>query len=117
MQLTCNLSNLEPALRERIVKNLQHEDNAAQAVAWANQAKITKFYRDNLNIGANGEVGPLLFVMDQTLQQLLCAQYGTLTVGSDPDFAKFIDRKHDKMFSLKAVGTRIQSGYTMQNSK
>jgi hypothetical protein len=111
MQLTCDLSGLAPEVRRQIIHNCEREDLAQQAIAWSEQARITKFYQDAAVVGTTKEsVGPMTSVMHIALKQLLAAHYGHQTVYQDPDFMKFIMKKHD-CFRVREMPTRIQSGY------
>lgn len=109
--LTCNLSQLDPAVRERVLKHLQHEDAAAYALARVEQAKISKFYQENVRAGTtkNG-IGPLNFVIHPYLRNQLSAEYGP-SIWQDVAFVEWLKKHHD-CFRVPEVGTKIQVGYT-----
>lgn len=112
MQLTCDLSGLHPQVRRRIIQTCEREDCAQQAIAWAEQSRLAKFYQDAAVVGTTKSgIGPMTGVIHVALKQLLAAHYGHATVYQDPDFMKFILKKHEA-FRVPEVGTRIQSGYT-----
>ena len=112
MQLTVDLSKVHPEVRQRIIQNCEREDLAQQAVAWAEQARMAQFYRDAMIPGAvKPGVGPLQSIMHVALKNLLAAHYGHETVWQDPDFMKFILKKHEE-FRVPEVRTKISAGWT-----
>ena len=112
MILTADLSKLSPAMREAIVKNLQHEDAAQLAIERTEQAKLAKFYRDHIQPGVFREgMGPMHSVVHVGLQQRLAAQYGHEVAWQDPEFRDWL-LKHEEAFRVPIVRSKISSGWT-----
>jgi hypothetical protein len=110
MQLTADLSQLHPEVRQAIIKNVRHEDTAAYALGAIEQAKLKKFYDAIAVPGfSKSDVGPMHFVISQDQAARCRAIYGDLCF-MDPDFVKFLKKHHEDM-RVREVGTRIQSGY------
>lgn len=108
--LTHDLSALPPDVRERVVKNLQHEDQARWALARIEQAKMAKLYNENVGPGTTKDgLGPLNMVLTQYFRNQLMHQHGQRCM-ADPDFRKWL-RKNYEAVRVRETGTRVQSGW------
>ena len=98
MQFTVNLSGVSPAVRDRVVKNIVHEDVAQYHLACIEQAKMQQML-DQAYAGTGRIIetrpgmGPLTGIMHVGIRNWLAAKYGTKTVYSDPDFMPWIQKK------------------------
>lgn len=111
MQMVVNLGQLPPLVRHQVMTTLHHEDAAAHALGMAEQIELKKLMDDLAQPGFNRELrSSMILSRGQWLAaNRLAEQSGTLL--SDPDFSKWLFKKHDAM-RVKDVGTRIQSGFT-----
>jgi hypothetical protein len=115
MQLTADLSQLAPEVRNGIVRRLQHEDLARHALGLADQARMKRL-QDTATIGTyKGEIGPPQIILSQDQWQRAMQRYGQLCM-MDPDFVPWLLRKNDDM-RVKAIGTRAQVGWRAADGK
>ena len=111
MYLTQDLSRLDPALRESMLKQLAHEDRAQFVLAQIEQAKMAKFCRDHVAPGTTKDgVGPLRSIIHPGLKNYLAAKYGHATAWRDPDFMKWLTKRFDE-FRVPDAGTKVQAGW------
>lgn len=116
MQFTVDLSGVSPAVRDRIVKHVQHEDVAAYHLACIEQAKAKQLLDQSYAgsgriIGVKEGIGPMTGIMHVGIRNWLAAKYGTRTVYSDPDFMPWI-RKKDEAFRGLDGRSKIGVGWT-----
>lgn len=112
MQLTCDLSGLPPAVREKVIRNVQHEDAAQFALAQVEQARMAKFVRESAVTGALKEgCGPMTGIIHQGIKNYLAALHGHKTVYQDPDFMKWLQRNHEEFRGMD-VRQKIGVGWT-----
>lgn len=109
-ELSLNLAQLHPDVRQSLIKGLVHEDRARHALGVIEQLRLKKMMDAAAQPGFNREIGRTSMVISTGQYQAAQQQYGELCF-ADPDFGKFLLKKHDD-FRVKDVGTRIQSGWT-----
>lgn len=119
MQLTVDLSQLDPRTRERIVRNAKHEDVAQYHLACLEQAKAAQYYRQYAAAGVTKtDFGPVQMAIHPYFRNQLSATASAQKerVWMDPDFGKWLLNRQDE-FRVPIKGTRIQSGWTPQSQK
>lgn len=113
MKLTMDLSGLQPAVAQSVMRHLQHEDRARHALGLIEQLKLKRFYDAHpaFGHGLGGEVRQsAVITADQT--QRVRDKYGDLCF-ADPDFMPWLLKQPEGAdFVVKDVATRIQSGWT-----
>ena len=110
MQLTSDLSQLDPNVRHALIRRLQHADKARFDLGLVEQRRLKQLH-DRAGIGAYKEnLGPVEMVLSIDKYQRAMQRYGQ-HIFMDPDFAKWLLRKNDDM-RVKPTATRIQVGYT-----
>jgi hypothetical protein len=112
MELTANLSGLPPAVAQRVIRTLAHEDAAQFALGRVRQARMKRFYDAVIRPGFNTELGPMTANIDEN-QAIQCRRkYGQLCF-ADPEFLPWLLKQPDgEGFGVSIVGTRVQSGFT-----
>lgn len=112
--ITHDLSRLPLDTRQRIVKRLQDEDCARRALAEVEQAKVKRFYDDNVSPGTTKSgFGPVSAAIVPYFQGYLRRKYGD-TCFQDDDFFKWV-LKQEERFRVREVGTKVQVGYSAQS--
>jgi hypothetical protein len=107
-----DMSGLPPAVRERVIKNLAHEDAAQHALGQIEQVKMKRLMDQIVQPGCFNECGRQVFMISPDQHQRLMHKYGKLCF-MDDDFVKWLlKRPVGEDMKVKDVGTRIQSGYT-----
>ena len=110
MQLTADLSGLQPDVRQALIRKLQHEDKARFDVGVIEQRRMAQLYQA-APVGAFKEqLGPAQFVMSQDQWQRAMQRYGQ-NIFQDPDFIPWLQRNNPDM-RVKQSATKIQIGYT-----
>ena len=110
MQLTADLSQLPPEVRNAIIKKLAHEDKARYDLGVIEQRRMAKLMGD-APVGAfKADLGPAQFIMSQDQWQRAMQRYGE-KIFLDPDFVPWLQRRNEDM-RVKQSATRIQTGYT-----
>lgn len=110
MELTINLSGLDPAVAQSVVRGLKHEDKARHDLGVLEQIRMKRMMDQVMSPGVNNDIGRPVMVVSEAQAQQARRIYGELCF-ADPDFGKFLLRHHPE-FRVKDCGTRIQSGYT-----
>jgi hypothetical protein len=110
MDFTTDLSRLEPAVRQRIIKKVRHEDRARHELGLVEQQRLAQLHQAVGRV--NTEVGRQAMVISPDQYVRFMQVYGPLC-WADPEFGKWV-LKQDQHADLKVkdVGTRIQSGWT-----
>lgn len=115
MDFTVNLNRLEPAVAERVIRSLRHEDAARHALGVLEQRRLKQLH-DSLAVagGLNALGGELRqnMVLSRDQWVRFMQVYGQ-KCWSDPEFAPWV-LKQDQHADLrvKDTATKIQSGYT-----
>ena len=110
MELSINLSGLHPAVAQKVIKGLHHEDKAQHDLEVLEQVRLKKLMDRVAGPGFNTNIGRQTMVMSRGQRLAATRIYGELCF-ADADFSKFL-LKHHPEFRVADVGTRIQSGYT-----
>jgi len=112
MQFTVDLTGLNPAVAQGIIKGLHHEDRARHALGLVRQRRMAQLLAHNPHaMTGRGELRQNM-ILDETQWQAFMQVYGQ-KCWADPDFGKWV-LKQDQHADLrvKDTGTRIQSGWT-----
>lgn len=110
MQLSINLAKVHPAVRQSIIKGLQHEDRARHALGVVEQLRMKRMMDQVVQPGFNTEIGRSSMIISEDQYQRAQSLYGELCF-ADPEFGKWL-LKMNPEFCVKDVGTRVQSGWT-----
>jgi hypothetical protein len=113
MQLTVDLSNLDPRTRDRIVKNAVHEDVAQYQLACIEQARAAQYYRHFAEAGRTKDyAGPLKSIIHPYFRNMLSATASSEKelIWSDPEFLRWLMKRED-CFRVEECATRVQVGY------
>ena len=109
MQLTADLSQLNPEVRKALIRRLQFEDKAQFDLGVVEQRRMAKLYA-NAPVGTFKEqLGPAQFIMSQDQWQRAMQRYGQ-HIFLDPEFVPWLQKKNEDM-RVPQRGTKIQVGY------
>ena len=110
MQLTADLSGLDPSTRHALIRKLAHEDKARHDLGVIEQRRMAQMYQ-NLPIGSfKSEIGPAQMILSQDQWHRAMQKYGE-TCWQDPDFTPWLLKRNDDM-RVRQRGTKIQVGWT-----
>jgi len=115
MELTTDLSQLQPDVRHALIRKLQHEDKARFDLGLVEQSRMKRLHDELPQASYRDDVGPAQMILSQDQWQRAMQFYGTQCF-QDPDFAKWLLRNNPDM-RVKFVSQKIQVGYTGQHSK
>jgi hypothetical protein len=109
MQLTADLSQVPPDVRNAVIRKLAHEDKARCDLGVLEQRRMKQMH-DRAGIGSyKKEIGPAQMILSQDQWQRAMARYGNL-IFMDPEFTPWLLKKNEDM-RVRDVGTKIQVGY------
>lgn len=110
MQLTADLSGLNPETRQRVVRHLAHEDKARYDLGVIEQRRMAQMYQ-NLPVGSfKAELGPAQMILSQDQWMRAMQKYGE-RCWQDPDFTPWLLKKNEDM-RVRQSATKIQVGWT-----
>lgn len=110
MELSIDLSGLDVATAQGVIKGLNHEDKARHDLGVIEQLRLKKLADDLAQPGFNNGLGRTVMVLSPEQAAMARRIYGELCF-ADPDFSKFLLKNHPE-FRVKDVGTKVQIGYT-----
>jgi hypothetical protein len=115
MQLTADLSQLQPEVRNALIRKLSFEDKARHDLGVVEQVRMKRMY-DQAGRGLfKDHLGPAQLIMSQDQHQRAMQKYGQF-IFMDPDFVPWL-LKHNPDMRVKQEGTRIQTGWTPAQGK
>lgn len=112
MDFTVDLSKLPPAVAQRVIKKIRHEDRARFDLDLLEQRRLKQLHDELAQPGWNTNMGRQTMCITPGQWQAFMQVYGQ-RCWADPDFAKWVLKQEQHAdFRVKDVGTKIQSGYT-----
>jgi hypothetical protein len=109
MQLTTDLSQLAPDVRNALIRKLRHEDKARYDMGVIEQQRMARLYRNAPTGAFKADLGPAQFVMSEDQWHRAMQKYGQ-HIFMDPDFVPWLQKHNDDM-RVKQSATKIQVGY------
>lgn len=104
--LTADLSNVPPAVRQRMHEILTNENAMALVQAKIRQQQAAKFVRDQRPRSIDG-IGGVSMTVDPYFENYFRMKYGTSPV-EDPHFRAWLKRQGEDQFFVTSSGTKIQ---------
>lgn len=116
MDFTVNLSGLDPAVAQRIIKSVRHADRARHALGLLEQRRLKQFHDQMAVPGVlNTGLGRQNMIVSQDQWQRFMQKYGQLC-WADPEFAPWVLKQEQHAdLRVKDVPMRVRSGWTPQS--
>ena len=109
MILTCDLSKLPLATRQRIDAMLKNQRFAEHKRAVARQKATAKFYRENVPQAVNG-LGEQTMALDQFWWRHYMRQ-NRIAPGEDTELRDWLKKRRAEWCVVKSAPTKLQVGY------